>query len=88
MSDSRHIQLSRIYQRPIEDDEGARAVIETDPGTLASAIFIDAAESDDVTSIETARVYFEDRLRFFGPLVEPATALLRSDFEARLEAWK
>lgn len=88
MSDSRHVQLSRIYQRPVEDDAGARAVIDADPGTLASAIFIEAAESDDVTGVESARVYFEDRLRFFGPIVEPAAGLLRSNFEARLEAWK
>ena len=88
MSDSRHVQLSRIYQRPIEDDEGARAVIEADPGTLAFAIFMEAAESDDVTSIESARVYFEDRIRFLGPIVESSAALLRSEFESRLKAWE
>jgi hypothetical protein len=89
VADSRHRQLSRIYQRPIEDDNGARAVVNMDPGTLASAIFLEAVESDDVTSIESARVYFEDRLAFLGTLVEPGvTALVRSDFEARLHAWE
>ena len=46
MSDSRHRQLSRIYERPIESDEDARAAVSADPGILASAIFLEAAESD------------------------------------------
>ncbi len=87
MSDSRHRQLSRIYQRPVEDDAAARSVVGADPGTLAAAIFLEAVESDDVTSKETARVYFEDRLAFMGDLVVGAEALLRSDFEARLDSW-
>ena len=88
MSDSRHRQLSRIYQRPIEDDDAARAVINADPGTLAAAIFLEAVESDDVTSTASARIYLEDRLVFLGMLVESASALVRSDFESRLEAWE
>ena len=88
MSDSRHRQLSRIYQRPIEDDESARAVVNADPGTLASALFLEAVESDDVTSIESARGYLADRLAYLGNIVQAASSLVRSDFEARLKAWE
>ena len=55
MSDTRHRQLSRIYARSIESDDDARAAIRRDPGILASALFEECAQSDDVTSIETAR---------------------------------
>lgn len=87
MTDSRHIQLSRIYRCPIPDDATARDAIEADPGCLASAIFLEAAESDDVNSIASARSYFEDRLEFFGPLAQSAAVPLRDVFEARLAAW-
>ena len=87
MSDSRHRQLSRIYNRTIEDDDDARAAVTADPGILASAIFEEAADSDDVTSIETAQEYFRDRLAFLGSLVSPAEAEVRGHFETRLQAW-
>jgi hypothetical protein len=87
MSDSRHRQLSRIYNRTIEDDDDARAAVTADPGILASAIFEEAADSDDVTSIETAREYLRDRLAFLGSLVSPVEAEVRSQFETRLQAW-
>ena len=60
MTDSRHRQLSRIFQRKIEDDEHARAAISADPGVLASALFLEAVESDDVTSVEGALGYLAD----------------------------
>ena len=83
-----HRQLSRIYQRAIEDDVSARAVVSADPGTLASALFLEAAESDDVTSIEGARIYLADRLEFLAPVLPPdVTAAVRSDFEERIKAW-
>jgi len=88
MSDSRHRQLSRIYQRTIEHDDDARAAISADPGMLASALFLEAAESDDVTSIESGRAYFEDRLAFFAGLVSGQEAALRAAFEARLQSWR
>ena len=88
MTDSRHRQLSRIYQRPIEDDEDARAAIAADPGVLASALFLEAAESDDVTSIETALEYLADRLAFLGDLVGPMASQVEAEFGAKVQAWR
>ena len=88
MSDSRHRQLSRIYNRTIEDDDDARAAISADPGILASALFEEAAESDDVTSIESARDYLRDRLAYLGTLVTSDDASIRAQFERRLQAWR
>ena len=87
MSDSRHRQLSRIYQRTIEDDDDARSAISAEPGILASGLFMEAVESDDVTSIESAREYFEDRLAFLGNLVPEDAVAVRGGFEERLKAW-
>ena len=88
MSDSRHRQLSRIYDRTIEDDDGAREAIAADPGVLASALFEEAAESDDVTSLDSAREYLRDRLAFLGTLVANDDASIRAQFERRLQAWR
>ena len=88
MSDSRHRQLSRIYGRTIEDEKGARDAIAADPGPLASALFEEAAESDDVTSLESARDYLGDRLAFFAGLIEIESTAIRERFEARLAAWR
>jgi hypothetical protein len=87
MSDTRHRQLSRIYARSIESDDDARAAIRRDPGILASALFEECAQSDDVTSIETARAYLGDRLEFLGDLVEADADAVREAFEARVAAW-
>ena len=87
MSDSRHRQLSRIYNHTIEDDDDARAAIIGDPGILASALFLEAVESDDVTSIETARQYLEDRLAFLGNLAAHTREAIVAAFEERLKAW-
>lgn len=87
MSDTRHRQLSRIYGRTIETDEDARTAITGDPGILASELFMEAVESDDVISIETAKSYLEDRLAFFGGLVAPDAEAIRRGFESKLTAW-
>jgi hypothetical protein len=87
MSDSRHRQLSRIYERSIESDDDARNAINGEPGILASALFLEAVESDDVTSIETARTYMEDRLAFLGNLASDAGIEVRKVFEERVSAW-
>jgi hypothetical protein len=88
VSDSRHRQLSRIYERPIESDEDARAAVSADPGILASAIFLEAAESDDVTGAETARTYLADRLAFLSPFADDVADMVRSAFSERLSAWE
>lgn len=87
MSDTRHRQLSRIYGSRIESDDDARAAIGRDPGILASALFEECAQSDDVTSIETARAYLEDRLQFLGDLLGEEADPVRRRFEARVAAW-
>ncbi len=87
MSDTRHRQLSRIYSCPIETDDDARAAIDGDPGILASALFLEAVESDDVTSIETAKTYLEDRLAFLGNLTSGADGTIRQQFDERVGAW-
>lgn len=88
MTDSRHRQLSRIFQRKIEDDEHARAAISADPGVLASALFLEAVESDDVTSVEGALGYLADRLRELQHLVGENAALVESEFATKVQAWR
>ncbi len=88
MSDSRHRQLSRIYNRTIEDDDDAREAVTAEPGILASALFLEATESDDVTSMDSARGYLEDRLSFLGHLVAGVEQTVREAFERRLKAWE
>ena len=48
---------------------------------------MEAVESDDVTSIETAKSYLEDRLAFFGGLVARDAEAIRRGFESKLTAW-
>jgi len=82
-------QLSRIYGQTLASDEEARAAIAGDPATLANALFAEAADSDDVTSIESARDYLEGRIAFLaGSLPGDAVAPLRAAFEERLRAWE
>ena len=88
MTDPRHRQLSRIYQRPIEDDEDARAAIAADPGVLASALFLEAAQSDDVTSLQTARAYLAERLDYLGVDSGGGAAVVTDAFEKHLSAWR
>ena len=89
MKEPRLAQLSRIFETDIATDEAARAAIDARPGDFASALFLEAADSDDVTSVETARAYLEDRLGYFGELVDKAAgAAVRLAFEARIKAWE
>ena len=88
MTDSRHRQLSRVYQRPIEDDGDARAAIAADPGILASALFLEAVESDDVTGVKSARSYLADRLKSLDDLVGGSAPTIREAFEQRIKAWE
>ena len=88
MTDPRHRQLSRIYQRPIEDDEDARAAVAADPGVLASALFLECAESDDVTSVEAARNYCAERLDYLRDLLGENASSVTAGFESRLRAWR
>lgn len=88
MTDPRHRQLSRIYERPIEDDEDARAAVAADPGVLASALFLECVESDDVTSVEAAQRYFADRLDELRDLLGESADSVTAAFESKLQAWR
>lgn len=80
-------QLSRIYQRPLETPLAAREAIVRDPGVLASALFLEAAESDDVTSIEAALAYCDARLDELAEFVGEARRAVRVRFEEKVQAW-
>jgi hypothetical protein len=82
-------QLTRIFGREIASPDAARAAITSSPAVLADALFAEAADSDDVTGIESALDYLEGRLAFLGNLVEPAAASeIRDAFRKRLRAWE
>ncbi len=86
---ARHIQLSRMLDTTIEDDEAARRAISARPGDFASALFLEAADSDDVTSADNARDYLVLRLSAFEDLLDDATAnAVRAAFDERLRAWE
>jgi hypothetical protein len=82
-------QLTRIFGREIASPEAARTAISASPAVLADALFAEAADSDDVTSIPSALDYLEGRLAFLGNLIEPAAASeIRDAVRTRLRAWE
>lgn len=83
----RHRQLSRIYERAIETDEDARQAVHAAPGVLASALFHEAADSDDVTSVEAARAYLAERMDDLAEAVAGDAEAVTAAFEAQLRAW-
>ena len=88
-ADVRLLQVARMLAQPnIVTHDDARAAIAAHPGAFAHAIFDEAADSDDVTSIESGRAYLDGRLTELDDLlasgVEPA---IRAAFEQRLQAW-
>ncbi|GMV84828.1 MAG: hypothetical protein AMXMBFR80_06860 [Dehalococcoidia bacterium] len=80
-------QLSRIYNRILETPADARAAISASPGVLASALFHEAADSDDVTSIATANDYLESRLAELSAFTGEAANLVREQFSALVARW-
>jgi hypothetical protein len=85
------VQLSRMLGVPVEELEqrDLAQTIEDSVGTLAEAFFHEAADSDDVTSIETGMEYLEVRLAYFGELVRPAAAeAIRARFRELVESWE
>ena len=81
-------QLSRLFATSIPDESAAGAAISARAAELGSAFFLEAADSDDVTSEDSALVYLEGRLAYFGPLITPkAAATVRATFAERLRAW-
>ncbi len=87
LSDPLLRQLSRIYQRPLETAEAARAAVAADPAVLASALFIEAAESDDVTSIESALSYADARLAELHAFVGDHAPAIRALVAAKVASW-
>lgn len=89
-ADVRLTQIARILGIPASSitTDIARNAITARPGDIASALFAEAAASDDVTSVESGRDYLEGRLAFLAGLIEPAAATaIRAAFEERLRAW-
>ncbi len=81
-------QLRRMLAEPFADLAGASAAIARDPARLARALVAEAAASDDVSSVESARAYVEARLADLGEAV-PAEAAdaVRAAAEASLARW-
>ena len=86
-SDPRLRQLSRIYQREFATDQDARTAIAAEPGVLALALFHEAADSDDVTSVPTGMAYLDGRLAELGELVGEAAGEVRRLFAERVAVW-
>lgn len=81
-------QLSRIYGQPLTSAGDARATVAAAPATLADALFAEAADSDDVTSVESALEYLDARLVFLASLVDnESMGAVREAFRQRLRAW-
>ena len=81
-------QLRRMLAEPFADLGGASAAIAHDPARLAQALVAEAAASDDVSSVESARAYIEARLADLGDTVpEGAGEAVREAVEAVLAAW-
>ena len=81
-------QLRRMLGEPFADLGEATAAIARDPTRLAQALVTEAAASDDVSSVESARAYIEARLSDLGDTV-PAEAGdgVRGAVEAGLAGW-
>ncbi len=80
-------QLSRIYNRILETPDDARAAIAADPGVLATALFHEAADSDDVTSGASAHDYLEARLAELSAFTGEAANQVRRQFAAMVARW-
>ena len=81
-------QLRRMLAEPFADLGAASAAITHNPSRLAQALVAEAAASDDVSSVESARAYIEARLSDLGETVpEGAGEAVRGAVEAGLAGW-
>ena len=81
-------QLRRMLAEPFADLGEAAAAITHNPSRLAQALVAEAAASDDVSSVESARAYIEARLSDLGDTVpEGAGEAVREAVEAVLAGW-
>ncbi len=89
MSDEiRLTQLRRMLAEPFADLAAAAAAIAADPERLARALVAEAAASDDVSSVESARAYIEARLADLAETAPgEAREAVREAVEAALAGW-
>jgi len=90
-ADLRLVQLARMLAVPLDGltPASATALISARAPDLAAALFREAADSDDVTSIDSAVDYLESRLVSFGDLISaPAATTIRAAFADRIQAWR
>lgn len=90
-ADIRLLQLRRMLTLDAVPSgrAAAAAAIAANAGRFADAILHEAADSDDVTSPETALQYLDARLDFFAGLIDERTAgAIRAAFGSRVEAWR
>ncbi len=81
-------QLRRMLAEPFADLAAATAAIAGDPARLAQALVAEAAASDDVSSVESARAYIEARLDALGEAVPgEAAEAVGGAVEAALAGW-
>jgi hypothetical protein len=73
----------------VADAETVRQEIAARPERFAGALFQEAADSDDVTGVESALDYLGARLDFFGGLLDGATeGRVRDAFRELVRAWE
>lgn len=90
-ADIRLVQIRRMLalRNVPADIAAARRTISAAPAAFAAAIFREAADSDDVTSMETARDHLAARLTYFADIVAPETQeSVRAAFEQLLATWQ
>ncbi len=81
-------QLRRMLAEPFADLGEAAAAITHNPSRLAQALVAEAAASDDVSSVESARAYIEARLADLAEAVlAEAAEGVRAATEAALAGW-
>ncbi len=81
-------QLRRMLAEPFADLRAASAAIAADPWGLAQALVAEAAASDDVSSMESARAYIEARLEALGEAVpREAAEAVNGAVEEALAGW-
>jgi hypothetical protein len=66
----------------------ARAAASADPERLADGLVAEAAASDDVTDVETAREFLTERLNFLKGVLDDATGTrLWQLIQDKIETW-
>lgn len=90
MSNEIHLtQLRRMLSEPFSDLGAAGEAIAHDPVRFSQALLAEAATSDDVYSVESARVYIEARLADLGETVPTEAAkIIGKAIETALTEWE